>query len=151
MSQTILSLCRTLILKDVMFQLRTIRFTVLKQTILFNREIRVGRQGQLPPRKIDSQPKTNPSPNSNLSRGEFSPEAICWFPPNPNTNSNLDPSPNPNQGIIFLCEKLSYPNPNLNWRAIFLGGHLSGYLIKLQTELQYIKIFHLVHYKIRKI
>ena len=57
---------------------------------------------QLPPRKYDPQPKTNPNINSNPNQGgggwQFSSRVIVWLPPNSKTNPNLDPNPNSNRG-----------------------------------------------------
>ena len=50
------------------------------------------------PRKIAPNPKSNPYPNLNLTRGQFSSGAIAWLPPNPKTNLNLDQNANPNRG-----------------------------------------------------
>ena len=56
--------------------------------------------GQLRPRKIAPNPKTNPNPNPNPNRRQFSMGAIVWLPPNSRTNSNLDPNPNRNGGQL---------------------------------------------------
>ena len=57
--------------------------------------------GLLPPRKIASNPQTNPMRNPNPNRGAIS-LGDNWLSPNPKTNPDLDPSPNPNWGVIFL-------------------------------------------------
>ena len=53
--------------------------------------------GQLPPRKIAPNPKTNPKPNPNSNRegerGQFFSEAIVWLPPNPKANPDLTQTP----------------------------------------------------------
>ena len=58
--------------------------------------------GQLPPRKITPNPKTNhyPTPNPNPGTNFF--EGNCLVAPNPKTNPNLDPNPNPSQGEFSL-------------------------------------------------
>ena len=78
--------------------------------------------GQLPPRKIAPNPKTNPKPNANPNWGTIFSRAIVWLPPNPKTNPDLEPNPNPNQGSIFL------------------GGQLSGYLFVRNTFTDYIRL-----------
>ena len=57
--------------------------------------------GLLPPRKIASNPQTNPMRNPNPNRGAIF-LGDNWLSPNPKTNPDLDPSPNPNWGVIFL-------------------------------------------------
>ena len=57
--------------------------------------------GLLPPRKIASNPQTNPMPNPNPNRGAVF-LGDNWLSPNPKINPDLDPSPNPNWGVIFL-------------------------------------------------
>ena len=57
--------------------------------------------GQLPPRKIAPNPKTNPKPNPNPNRGAMFLECNCLVahpPRNRKTNPNLDPNPNPSRG-----------------------------------------------------
>ena len=56
--------------------------------------------GQLRPRKIAPNPKTNPNPNPNPNRRQFSMGAIVWLPHNSRTNSNLDPNPNRTGGQL---------------------------------------------------
>ena len=56
--------------------------------------------GQLPPRKIAPNPKTNPKPNPNPNRGAMFLECNCLVAPprNRKTNPNLDRNPNPSRG-----------------------------------------------------
>ena len=57
--------------------------------------------GQLPPRKIVPNPKTNPQPNLTLTEEQLFLRAIVWLPPKPKTNPDLDPNPNHNRGGQF--------------------------------------------------
>ena len=71
--------------------------------------------GQLPPRKIAPNPKTNPQPNLTLTEEQLFLRAIVWLPPKPKTNPDLDPNSNHNQGAIFLGWQLSeYQNIYIN-------------------------------------
>ena len=58
--------------------------------------------GQLPPRKINPQPKTSPKPNPNPKRRAIFLGGNCLVVPNPKTNPDLDPNPSTNQWAIFL-------------------------------------------------
>ena len=61
--------------------------------------------GQLPPRKIVPNPKTNF--NSNPNHGAIFLRGNCLVAPNPKTNLNLDQNSNPNRGAIFFRGQLS--------------------------------------------
>ena len=57
--------------------------------------------GQLSPRKIAPNPKTNPNLNPNPNWGAIFLERIYLVAPNPKTDSNLDPNTNPNRRAVF--------------------------------------------------
>ena len=58
--------------------------------------------GQLPPRKIAPNPKTNPKLNPNPNRETIFFGGNCLVAPNPKTNPDFDPNPIPNRGEFSL-------------------------------------------------